>query len=260
MTTTEATLTFDPASAPDLELRQSFRRYVLAEAEPWYKERLTFLYEMWDRFNTDFFRGELKTPYLVLGTPGLAKALATHNHISNWGGTTQLTFRLGLFDGERYLLQDEAHEEGRKRYWADVLLHEMVHQFHNEVTLERERSYKGHGPHFADTCNEIGSDLGLDEVRPAKARGKEKEKPSCAYWPLNVRPADYYQGAVVIKEPKTSEGDTASVEDETDPQAILTDQEIDSLMDVVQNWFQLTGDAVPMNALGKLFSAAGVGN
>ena len=44
-------------------------------------------------------------------------------------------------------------------------------------------------------CNRIGAKLGLPPVRTSKARGKDKDLPSCAYWPEDVRPDDYYQGA-----------------------------------------------------------------
>jgi hypothetical protein len=42
--------------------------------------------------------------------------------------------------------------------------------------------------------------LGLPPVRQAKARGKNKGLPSCAYWPWIVRPKDYYQGAFIPPE------------------------------------------------------------
>jgi hypothetical protein len=47
-------------------------------------------------------------------------------------------------------------------------------------------------------CNEaIGEKLGLAPVRVAKARGAEKELPSCAGWPHCVRPKNYYHGAYI---------------------------------------------------------------
>jgi hypothetical protein len=87
--------------------------------------------------------------------------------------------------------------QGRFRVVADVLLHEMIHQWHQEVTGETEASYHGHGPAFRDVCNRIGGLLGLDVVRDMKARGKHRDLPSCAHWPHNIRPADYYRGAYV---------------------------------------------------------------
>jgi hypothetical protein len=43
--------------------------------------------------------------------------------------------------------------EGRLLFVCDVLLHEIIHQYHHEITGKTEDSYKGHGPHFRDTCN-----------------------------------------------------------------------------------------------------------
>jgi len=90
---------------------------------------------------------------------------------------------------------------------ADVLLHETVHQYHQEVTGEAEESYKGHGPAFRDTCNELGEQLGLPTVRVAKARGLEKDLPSCAHWPHNVRPTGYYKEAFITPEDQDRAGD-----------------------------------------------------
>jgi hypothetical protein len=86
-----------------------------------------------------------------------------------------------------------------------VLSHEAVHQYCDEVLHTPEKSYKGHGPVFAGECTRIGATLGLPPVRPAKARGPNKDMPSCAEWPRNVRPADYYKGALAEPEPKKAE-------------------------------------------------------
>jgi hypothetical protein len=83
---------------------------------------------------------------------------------------------------------------GRHRFVEDVLLHEMIHQFHQEVTGQHEHSYHGHGPAFRDKANEIGAALGLSRVRDSKRRGAEKHLPSCAQWPHCVRPNGYYLG------------------------------------------------------------------
>src|SRR5262249_48651882 len=78
---------------------------------------------------------------------------------------------------------------------ADILLHETIHQYQTEVSGQTEEGYSGHGPHFRDLANKIGAKLGLPPVRTGKKRGKEKDLPSCSYWPHIVRPAEYYQGA-----------------------------------------------------------------
>lgn len=81
--------------------------------------------------------------------------------------------------------------EAGDRLAQDVLLHEMIHVWQAE-TDNREPGYAGHGPKFANMCNEIGATLGLAEVG-VKGRGG---LPDCAQWPLNVRPEGYYGEAV----------------------------------------------------------------
>jgi hypothetical protein len=100
------------------------------------------------------------------------------------------------------------------RFVEDVLLHESVHQYCDEVLHTSEKSYKGHGPVFANECTRIGELLGLPPVRPAKARGPNKDMPSCADWPHNVRPREYYLGALAELEPKTADEDDAGDDDE----------------------------------------------
>ncbi len=89
------------------------------------------------------------------------------------------------------------YERGRSLLVADVLLHEMIHQWQQEVTGDIEEGYHGHGPTFRDKANEIGAKLGLPPVRTCKKRGKDKDLPSCSYWPYGNRPDGYYLGAAV---------------------------------------------------------------
>jgi hypothetical protein len=97
---------------------------------------------------------------------------------------------------------------------ADVLLHETIHQYHDEITGKVEKSYHGHGPAFRDECNRIGKELGLPPVRTAEARGPEKNLPSCAHWPFNVRPEGYYRGAFDIRGEVAKEEDEAEANEE----------------------------------------------
>jgi hypothetical protein len=114
----------------------------------------------------------------------------------------QISLRPSLLDGTYPHLRPEPEfAEGRFRYVADVLLHEMVHHYHMEITENTEASFHGHGPAFRDECNRIGAVLRLPPVRSHKKRGPDKDLPSCAYWPHIVRPLDYYLGAVVEETP-----------------------------------------------------------
>jgi len=101
-----------------------------------------------------------------------------------------------------------------------------------EITGQNEDSYHGHGPAFAQVCNVMGQALGLPPVRSMKKRGKDKDLPSCAHWPLNVRPRDYYGGAYKPHdqaEPDDAgaadpEGDQTDPSGAGDPLAALLDQ------------------------------------
>lgn len=91
----------------------------------------------------------------------------------------------------------------RVAFVIDVLLHEMIHQWQQEVSGETDEHYHGHGPAFRDKANEIGRRLGLPPVRTCKKRGEDADLPSCSQWPHNVRPDAYYGGAHV---PTTRDG------------------------------------------------------
>jgi len=60
---------------------------------------------------------------------------------------------------------------------------------------------------------EIGEHhLRLPPVRVAKARGPEKDLPSCAHWPHCVRPASYYKGAFITAEDQDDDDIDAEAE------------------------------------------------
>ena len=56
--------------------------------------------------------------------------------------------------------------------------------------------------------------MGLPPVRTAKARGPEKDLPSCAHWPFNVRPEGYYRGAFEHGPEETKEGEEAEADED----------------------------------------------
>lgn len=93
------------------------------------------------------------------------------------------------------MLAGDEHAEGRRRFVDDVLLHEQVHQYQQEVSGELDAGYHGHGPAFRDQANRIGGALGLAPVRTSKRRGVDADLPSCAQWPHNVRGSEHYLGA-----------------------------------------------------------------
>lgn len=203
-------------------IRQAIRDFALSDAEPWFKQWLCDLYDAWEKWNESFFESKLVVPCIFISEPKTPRALADCSTISAFGARSQIRIRPSLLTGEHRIINAEAPLEGRCRLIADVVLHEMIHQYQDEITGNPEHSYKGHGSGFRDKCNEIGAALGLPVVRVAKARGKDKDLPSCASWPFNVRPLAYYLGAYVMEqsnEPETDGGESEEGESagESDP-------------------------------------------
>jgi hypothetical protein len=183
-----------PAEA--LQHRRAFREYVLNRAVPWHRQHLTRLYALWDDWNVSHFGGRLAPPYILLNEPSNPRRFGDCYKVSGFGGISQIRLRPSLLAGTHPLVRPGADPEGLFLFVADVLLHEMVHQFHQEITGDAEDSYHGHGPAFRDVCNRIGPGLGVGTVRSCKRRGRDRDLPSCSQWPYGLRPEDYYLGAV----------------------------------------------------------------
>lgn len=179
----------------DVEHREAFKEFVVDHAEEWHQRHLGCLYQAWETWNEDYFDGAMTPPYILLSEPSSPRRLGDCGPISGFGGRSQIRIRPSLLTGTHPLLAEAASEEGRRRFVKDVLLHEMIHQWQQEVTGEREQSYHGHGRTFRDKCNEIGTLLGLPAVG-MKPRNGQSALPQCTYWPLNVRDANYYLDAV----------------------------------------------------------------
>lgn len=186
-------------TAADVKHREQFKAFVISDADKDYKPILRKLYSLWEIYTAKYLKEPMTPPYIMLSNPSRAQALGDYSPISGFGGHSQIRIRLNLLTGQHKAMKEgDRYAEGRFLFVADVLLHETLHQYHHEVTGRPEDSYKGHGPHFRDSCNEIGAEaLGLEPVRVAKARGSDKELPSCAEWPHCVRPKNYYQGAYI---------------------------------------------------------------
>jgi hypothetical protein len=181
----------------DARHRKEFKSFVVHDAQPWHREHLGRLYKLWEDWNGAFFGGRMLAPYIIFSAPSSTRAFGDCSAISGFGGRLQIRIRETLMTGEhRHVHAGDQFAEGRFKFVADVLLHEMVHQHQIEVADKQEKAYKGHGPVFRDKCNEIGVKLSLPPVRVAKARGRFKDMPSCAHWPHCVRPAEYYEGAL----------------------------------------------------------------
>lgn len=203
----------DKISEADLLHREAYQEFVLLESRPWYQQNLGRLYVFWDKWNDDYFGDALVTPYVLFAEPRCPKALGDYARVSGFGGHGQVRLRPSLLTGSHPSVKAGAeHAEGRFLFIADVFLHETIHQWQHEVLGDLEDGYHGHGPNFRDQCNRIGAMLGLPPVRTSKARGKDKNLPSCAHWPHCVRPADHYLGAYPVERRKSGKnGGSATV-------------------------------------------------
>jgi hypothetical protein len=138
----------------DIKHRQEFKDFVIAHADPVYKPILRQLYSLWDAYTKELLKEPIIPPYIMLSSPSRPQALGDFSPVSGFGGHSQIMIRPTLLTGHHKALRKGArYAEGRFLFMADVLLHETVHQYHQEVMGETEESYKGHGPAFRDTCN-----------------------------------------------------------------------------------------------------------
>jgi hypothetical protein len=207
-----------PVTPEAAKHRADFRAFVQESALPFHREHLGRLYAAWETWNKEHFGGKLAAPYITFAEPPSPRALGSCSTVSDWGGVLQIRVRPSVITG-RYagISSKPEHAEGRLLFALDILLHEMIHQYHFELTGQAEQAYGGHGPAFRDVCNKIGEAMGLPKVRDCKARGADKDLPSCAHWPLNVRPAGYYQGAT-DPENLDKKGKKAKPEPEPEPE------------------------------------------
>ena len=193
-----------PVSEQDVQLREQIKSYILEHSEPWHREHLGKLTELWERWNGEHFAGAMVWPVILLNEPSTPTRFGDCGSVSGIGCRSQIRIRPSLLTGTHPRVNGIL--EGRFLFVSDVLLHEMIHQWQQEVSGDTDEGYNVHGPAFRDKANEIGARLGLPRVRTCKARGKDKELPSCSHWPHNVRPDNYYLGAYVqasVDKPKS---------------------------------------------------------
>lgn len=161
------------------------------------------LYLKWHEYKRTYFDdAPMVQPIIEIDSVSTLKTMGEYAIKTGSGLTGKITIKESIVSG-RYLhlnLGADPTGEGHKRFVLDILLHEMVHQFIHEILGKSEPSYSGHGPVFKEQCNRIGDIIGLPLVRDCKRRGRYAELPSCAHWPHNVRPIDYYKAVYQPKE------------------------------------------------------------
>jgi hypothetical protein len=159
------------------------------------------LYDRWEEWNGEFFGERLTPPLIQLAEPSQTHCYGDCAPRSGLAGIrSRIRLRPSILRGTPLGLKGgNGHPEGCRRFLEDVLLHEMVHQYHQEITGENDSSYSGHGPAFSATVNEISPKLGLPTVgKTCKKRDhSERGLASPSYWPHDVRNPDHYLGAFV---------------------------------------------------------------
>lgn len=190
----------------DIHHRKQYEKFVLKDGNP----TVSKLLHLWNYWNTEYFDNAFKAcPIILLAEPSKPSVLGDYSAVGAYGNRAQIRIRPSLMSGTHpHMLPGDDYKKGRFLFVADVALHETIHLWQDEIEGDLEDSYHGHGPLFRDKCNEIGEKLGLPPVRTCKKRGKDAELPSCSYFPHNVRPSDYYQGACVREhqEPRPLKG------------------------------------------------------
>lgn len=143
------------------------------------------LYAAVSTFNENFFGGALLPCFVEVTTPGSLRAMADYRPRTHEGVESHIR------------ISQKVVFEGGTLLALDVLLHEMVHAYMQEIAGDLEAGYAGHGPLWTEQCNRIGALLGLPPVF-TKGRGG----PNSAQWPLCVRPLDYYGKVKGAPKPK----------------------------------------------------------
>lgn len=153
-----------------------------------YRRHLRRLYRLWAKWNDKFFAGKLAIPQIVLTQPSRARAIGSCGATTDPGCRSQIRLQRSLLgklppaDGT-----PSAAATPNYRLVAEVLLHEMVHQWGREVATQGEPGWRRHGTAFCAKCNEIGRQLRLLPVRTACEAGNKSTLASCARWPHNAR-------------------------------------------------------------------------
>ncbi len=195
-----------PPPEQDVKIRERIMEYVLREADPQQHKSIKKMYALWKTWNTKHFERRMVVPLIFLNEPSEPKRLGDCGSVSGFGCSSQIRIRPSLLDGTHPCMKRGSGDpDGRFRFVVDVLLHEMIHQWQQEVSGQLDKSYHGHGPAFSAKANEIGGKLGLPPVRRT-CKARDGKEPSPSQWPHNVRPEEHYLGVYVpasVDKPKS---------------------------------------------------------
>jgi hypothetical protein len=185
--------------------RKAFAEFVTHETDEWqHSADAKRLYALFDQWNHQFFDGALVVPHILLSEPRSSRALGDTAHYSGWGSRLQIRLRPSLLLGTHALLRGgEEFKEGRFLFTADVLLHEMIHHYNDEIAHENEAGWHGHGPKFRDECNRSGRASGWARCAPRSGAARirtcraapsghttsDRRSTISAPWPTRPRPS-----------------------------------------------------------------------
>ena len=173
--------------------RADYWTWVEAHATEPQRSTLLALRDHWRTINTEHFYG-MAEPYITLTEPSVPRLLGQCCSVSSWGSRLEIRIRPSLLSGTHpHMADGDQYHAGRLRFVADVVTHEMVHQWQMEHSGDPEDAYHGHGPSFTEYANGIGRSWGLPPVVAKRRNGSQA--PRASQWPHNVRPAEYYLGA-----------------------------------------------------------------
>src|SRR3954462_12278975 len=85
-----------------------------------------------------FLRRSALPAALLILAPKSPSAEGDYTPYSGWGSKSQLRLRPSLFDASHpHLLNGSRDPQGLERYWLDVALHKVVHQYCFERPVSR---------------------------------------------------------------------------------------------------------------------------
>lgn len=172
--------------------RRDYWTWVEKHAVPDLRGVLLALREHWHQINRQFYGAAMAEPYITLTTPSMPRLLGQCWHVSSWGSRLEIRLRPSLLDATHPMMRPGGSAEGRFTFVADVLAHEMIHQWVIEHLPEgTDAGYRGHGPAFTAKANEVGAAWGLPGVIVRNRAGKTR-CPQSKHWPHCIRPAGYY--------------------------------------------------------------------
>jgi hypothetical protein len=184
-------------SMPDI--RDQIRAFSLSKAEGPDREIIRELYRMFDEHNAAHFGGRLDPVVILITPPTSARASADAAEFSGFGCRQQMRIRPSIARGSHnadrpqgvkafYRMVPGHALENRLRWLSDLVLHEMIHLWLNQIEDPRRDEHQGHGAPYTAECNRIGGMLGLDPVVSRRRKTDGARVGISSDWPQNVRP------------------------------------------------------------------------